>query len=85
MKNCKVEKCDRKYHGIGYCNKHLHHLVRHGKILERTIFDKNEFRIKDNICEMDLYNIKNEVIATTIFDLKYLEEVKKYKWFLGSH
>jgi len=41
MKICSVEGCNRKHHGKGYCNKHLHQIQRHGKITperERNVY-----------------------------------------------
>lgn len=48
--------------------------------MKRTKYTKNEIRVVGNICEMDLYNMKGEVRATTVFNKKYLSKVKKLKW-----
>ena len=41
------------------------------------MYDKNEIRINGNICEMDLYNSKGAVIATTVFNKNHFEKVQK--------
>lgn len=85
MKNGKCSVCENKgesrtKNGIVYCSKHYQQIRRCGKILDRTILTKNEIRIIGEICEMDLYDKNYNVSATTIFDKKYLNKVKKYKW-----
>ncbi len=50
----------------------------------RTIRTPNEIIIKNNYCEMILYNRQCKEIARTIFDKKYLLEIKKYKWNLNA-
>ena len=85
MRLCLVEGCNKKHHGNGYCVKHYKQIRDHGKILERTKYDLNEIIIEDQICRMKLYNIKNEEVAETIFDLKYKIEIEKYKWHLHKN
>ena len=35
MKNgCKVEGCERKHYGKGYCQRHLWQIKHHGKIIK---------------------------------------------------
>lgn len=43
----------------------------------------NEYSIKDNIVRLKVINNKGE-IYNSIFDRKYLNEVKKYKWYIDS-
>lgn len=50
-----------------------------GKI-KRTRFDSNEIIIKNNECEMYLYNKYGEYVKSTFFDIKFLEKIKRYKW-----
>lgn len=85
MRICSVEGCNNKYRGNGYCNKHNLQMRYHGKILERTRFDKNKIIIEDQICKMELYDINCKVIAETIFDLKYYEFIKDYSWHMSGN
>ena len=67
----------------GLCRKHEHQLLKYGKYLDnnpRTKFDRNEFRIKGIITEVDVYNLKGEVINTYTFDTEDYPLVSKYKW-----
>lgn len=84
MRICKIcgatEKETEVYKDL--CRKHYLQIKRHGTILNRTVYDKNEISIKDDIAIMNLYNKKGVKIAETIFDKKYVEIVKKYKWYL---
>jgi len=90
MRKCEI--CQKKDNRICYykkcnkylCDKHYIQFKRNGKFLKRTQFDKNNILISGKYCEMDLYNWRNELIATTVFDKKYLLEVKKYKWNLSN-
>lgn len=64
------------------CCKHYKQLYRHGTILKRTIYDKNDFIINeeeqcyDVICYDRLGNVK----AIGKIDLEDYELVKDYKW-----
>jgi hypothetical protein len=90
MENLKkvCEVCRGKFHGsfiegevvMYLCCKHLHHMTRYGRIIDRTRFDKNKI-IKIGVkSEMFLYNKKNEVVAKTLIDSNLVEIVKNYKW-----
>lgn len=85
MRTCKIEGCDGKHRGKGYCNKHLLQIQRHGKILKRTIREPNEIIVKDDIAEIVLYNNKSQEVARAIIDAEYAERFKKYKWRLGTN
>ncbi len=85
MKKCKY--CDitsdkTRFYG-DVCRKHYLQLHRHGKILERTIYDKNKIVEKETHNEMELYNLKGEVKAIVIFDKEDTEKVIQYKWKLA--
>lgn len=59
-------------------------MQKHGKILERTIYDKNEIMNCEYYLEICLYNRKCEEIARAKIDKDDLEKVKGYKWYLNS-
>ena len=39
MKKCKIENCDKKHHGHGYCHNHMEKLMKEGA-LQRRIWNK---------------------------------------------
>lgn len=89
---CSVDGCTTPKYGLrfqnsygGYlCNKHRIQFERHGKIYDRTIYDKNKIFINEelNCAEMELYDKYGNVIATTLFDIEDIPIVEKYKWSL---
>ena len=85
MKICSVNGCSRNAPRKGLCNKHYMQMYNYGKILERTIHDPNEIIIESDMCRMKLYNQYCIAITETIFNLKYKEEIEKYKWHLGGN
>ena len=89
MRMCEVCKstnrvCQFKKSGPYLCNKHSRHIQRHGKILTRTIYDKNEIVDCGNYAEMILYNKEGEETARTKIDKNQIKRVSKYKWNLGN-
>jgi len=84
MRICSVENCEEKHIAKGYCSKHYMQIRLYGKILERTIFDPNEFFVDGDICWITLYNIKNVEVARAKIDTKYYEIIKNsdLKWHL---
>ena len=87
MRKCKVcgaTDKDTKIYGE-YCRKHYLQIARHGHIIERTIYDKNNIVINDGVAIMDLYDKQGNKIAETKFDAALLNKVKAYKWYLRIH
>lgn len=80
MKKCLIKGCQKKYYAKGYCQKHYARLQQFGNPNHRTIFEFNEIICKKNVCEILLYNHKNQEIARTIIDKKYLNKVRNKKW-----
>ena len=79
--NCK-NKAITKFNGCWVCQKHKSQLKQNGKFLERTIYDKNEIEIRNNYAYMFLYNKQCEKIAEIIIDIKNIDKIKDYKWYL---
>lgn len=76
-----------KTHGTNYCNKHYNQFKKHGHTLDcnpRTPYDRNEIRIYNDVAEMDIYDIHNNIIATTIFDAEDISRVRYIKWKLSQ-
>lgn len=82
IKTCSVKNCNNKHFSNGFCQKHYRQIYKYGSIFERNKYDPNKIIIENNICRMKLYNINNDEIAETIFDIKYKEEVEKWKWYM---
>lgn len=66
------------------CRKHYLQMYRHGKIIDKTIYDKNEYEIENDTVKIYMYNSKGEVIGFTLIDIDDLDKVKDYRIGLGS-
>lgn len=64
------------------CNKHRLQLKRHGRILEKTNRDPNDFIIEGNIAKIVLFNKDCTKSGEAIIDVDDLDSVKKHKWYL---
>jgi len=82
-KQCAVKGCARKYHAKGYCCKHLHHIQRHGRILNRTNFDKQEYVQCDGYMEICIYRGENLFCKVKI-DNEDCENIRRYKWYTNN-
>ena len=85
--NCSVDKCNKNSKCQGLCSKHYYQLHYLGKILERTIYDPNEFIIDNKICWIVLYNKDCIECARTKILTIYYEQIRdsKLKWHLNSN
>ncbi len=81
--------CDNRFHGtfikengdkMLLCCKHLHHMQRHNRILERTTRDKNLIIDKKEYCELYLYDKYQNIKAISLFDNKFKSKIQKHKW-----
>ena len=70
------------------CNKHYKQILKYGKILERTIKDKNDYEIKtdklDKYAEIILRNEKQQEIGRTQIDIEDLDRTLKRKWRMDN-
>jgi hypothetical protein len=82
MKICKLEDCDRLHESRGYCAKHAHQLRQYGKILTRTCVTPNNFILEDDICRIQLFNIKRKLVGEAVIDIEDYEKCKDTKWSL---
>lgn len=81
----KMLKPIRSHHRY-WCNKHYKQSKKNCACTDdncRTIYDKNEIRIKNDIAEMDVYDHNGNVVATTIFDADDVNKVRDTKWRLS--
>ena len=82
MRICKVDNCNREHMAKGFCNRHYQQFNIHGKPLNRSIRDSNEFIIKDNYCEIILYNNKHKEVGRALIDNSMIKSANNYKWYL---
>ena len=80
-----MKGCNKPVFENGLCAKHNTQMRKHGAILKRTIYDKNEIVIKGEYAYIILYNKQCEEIGRTKIDSKNIPLVKDYKWYLNSN
>lgn len=92
INNCKnTEKNYRRIYSIPnkfkkiLCGKHYDQLKRCGKILNRPHRNGNTFKIYKNYCKMFVYNQKNQIVESTIFDIQFLNQIQQHTWYLRKH
>lgn len=72
------------YNGSYYCWRHYSQIKKLGGLKDITVFDRNEYYIKDNIGYIILRNVKNENIAEVKVDVEDIDKLIKHKWSLGT-
>ena len=79
--------CEGTFHsqfeGNDYCSKHYSQMWRFGHIVDRTIYDKNDFIEEGNITKMITFNKKCEASGEVLIDTEDVERVKQYKWYIS--
>lgn len=85
MKKCTVHGCERDYKAKGLCHRHYMQMRQRGKILERTVFDPNDFIVEGNICKIGCYNQKNEFTGFALIDLEDKERCEQRKWYIDMN
>jgi len=83
-RECSVNECSCKYVAKGYCRKHYAQFKKHGRILDRTMFDPNEIVLHNDYAEVVLYDRANKEIGRAIIDLDDVEIIKNLKWHLTA-
>ena len=78
---CGSDNQVNKYKGEPYCKKHWNHMIRYGDILERTIYDKNEYIFEKDIVKIVLRDKKQNINGYCIINKENYEKVKQYKWY----
>jgi hypothetical protein len=81
---CTIKGCKEVEFSKGYCTKHYKQIYRNGEI-KRTIYDSNEYIIKNDIAEIILYNKNCEETARAIINIEDIEKAKQYKWYQHSN
>lgn len=78
---CGEAKNVSKLKGTYYCKRHYNQIYRHGKPLNRTIYDRNEIIIKGDIAEIIIRDVKQNIKAISIIDAEDIDKIKDYKWY----
>lgn len=75
----------KRLHGIPYCKRHYMQMIRHGKIFESTIYDRNKIIIENNnnIARIIMKNTKQEIVGESIIDIEDIDKIKDLKWYLS--
>lgn len=84
---CGAEEKDnydvKKYNGEYYCKKHYNHMYRYGKIINKTIYDKNDYVENGEYIQIILRDKKQSENGRCIIDKEFYDKVKNYKWYLS--
>jgi hypothetical protein len=85
MSKCKVEWCSREGNKAkGFCSKHYAQVNRHGKV-SLSYYEKNIIHETDSkTIEVELRNVKGDVVAVAIADIEDRNTIEKHKWYYDS-
>lgn len=83
-KTCVVNGCNKKQASLSYCSKHYSQLKKHGRILNRTIYDPNDIINHGDYVSIVMYNKKCLEVGRATISVDDLVKVEKYKWRLNS-
>lgn len=71
----------QRFKGVPYCKRHYLQMYRHGKILESTIYDRNEIIINDDYAIIKIKDKNQNPKDEAIIDVEDVEKIKDYKWY----
>ncbi len=77
--HCIAPKCFESTIVRSLCKRHYAQLLRYGKVLERTVYDPNTYRVRGPVVHIDLYNVKRVHIKTITADIEDLDLLKTMK------
>ena len=78
---CGETRNTRRFKENHYCKRHYNQMYRHGRILESTIYDKNDYVFEENIAKIILKDKDQNIICEAIIDRNDYEKISKYKWY----
>ncbi len=82
MKICKVEGCNNKHYGKGYCGKHYQQIKKKGKIY-KTYKEPNDIILYDDYAEIIILDNKSNEVGRVKIDLDDVDRVGQYKWHIS--
>ena len=74
MKICKVEGCNNKHYGKGYCGKHYQQMKKKGKIY-KTYKEPNDIVLYDDYAEIIILDNKSNEVGRVKIDLDDVDRV----------
>lgn len=81
---CGKTKDIHNFEGKSYCKKHYNHMYRYGKIIDKTIYDKNDYIFEDNIVKIVLRDKYQNIKDYCIIDTEDYNKINQYKWYLSG-
>ena len=68
-----------------YCKKHYNHIYRYDKIINKTIYDKNdiEYDYNNNIAYIIIRDKYQNINGKAIIDIDDVDNISRYKWYLS--
>ena len=79
------EKAKESINGKEYCHRHYMQIYHHGNILNKTIYDKNEYIDHDTYFECLTYDTKGNITGHVLIDNVYKDKLKNYKIYIAKH
>lgn len=78
---CGEPRNTHNFHGESFCKRHYNQMYRHGKILDSTIYDKNEIVKSGDIARIVIKD-KNQIFkCESIVDAEDVCKISQYKWY----
>ena len=65
------------------CGRHKSSMINHGYIKERFCIDRNKIIINDKYAEIEIYNIKSDIVGYSKIDIEDIEKVCTHKWCMS--
>jgi len=59
------------------CRKHISQYARHGKFLNKTIYDKNDYILHSDYAEIVLLDKNGNLVDTCLIDIDDVDSCKK--------
>lgn len=79
-----TDHCNKR-DGKIYCRKHYLQLWRYGKVIERTIYDGNEWVLHEDYAECKTYKKDGSLSGIVKVDKDKVDELKQYKIYCRKH
>ena len=82
-RTCKMDDCGGFPYAFGLCRKHYQRRRDLGSEYARSKNDQNKITVRGDICEIQLYNRKNQPTVKTVIDVGDKWKVDGFKWSLS--